>query len=213
MFIPADTYNTGIPVQWFPTLTFNAIEDDTLYVEVCIDNRELSDSLRVFVDATSSFVPNHNILENVFGLHTLPYDSVDLIFGPLYRRWGQFGYNFLENDNAAPDVMIEEDLLRITFPTFDMGDLGDYDTGSEDDADALEADTLIFGNPLATAFMPMYVLPDSGAWYCYDEYTYIGPDSMSSSRLGEDDVSFLDTLDPVTGGPSLLGRGHQGKLE
>lgn len=186
-----DLYGPPAP-QVFLQLTFNAISGETYYAEITVDNGQLAESLYINLDASSLDVPNHEDLENRYGINTIP-DSADLAFGPLYRRWGQFGYNFTENGQNAGDL-IDEEVLFVAEPEYDFDNLGSMDPENPDwDAD------LTFDSPLETVFMPMFVHADSGAWYGYDEYTYVRPGIMSTSRLGEDDVSFLDVTDDPNG--------------
>lgn len=169
---------------------------DTLYIEVDIDNRQLSDSLIISLTVSSPDIPNVQVAESLLAVYTLPYDSVDLVFGPLYRRWGQFGYNYAQIDGATFSTPIEEDSLHIRFGTIDPSLFDQLDNNMESDVDDLESATGgNWGNPLATTFTTFFVNTDSAAWFGIDDRTFVARSIMSSSRLGEDDVSFSDGYD------------------
>lgn len=183
-FLPAGNENIQFSL---PVLSFAVLQDSAYYVDITIPSRRFSDKVfaRVYAD---SDVPDHNDIEDLFGIHTTA-DSTDLFFGPLHRRWGQFCYNFSAEGYSDTDL-IEEDHLH---PEGDANASGfDFDSLNEGDYENLDVS---IESPLNNIFAPMWVVPDSGAWMGYDAYTYITRGHMSSSRLGEDDVSFLFTTD------------------
>ena len=100
----------------------------------------------------------------------------DVIFGPLYRGWGQFAYNgnrdradlpINEADLKLDEYMVDEDIEDIENPD-DIS--GQFDVKT-------------------TKFIILIADPKSGAWMGYDNLTYLNGMVMSSSRLGEDDIT------------------------
>ncbi|PHN08263.1 SpvB/TcaC N-terminal domain-containing protein [Flavilitoribacter nigricans] len=123
----------------------------------------------------------------------------DLIFGPQYRGWGQFVYNgnrdraslpILEGDLQLPDIEIDTSQLDEIDDPDDLGDVGD---------------------PTKAKFIVMYSDPKTASWRGYDERTYLRADRISSSRMGEDDISLAPP--PDNGGtgaraPSLMSKAN-----
>lgn len=176
--------------------TLQVSPSDTLYFEVHIDNRCLSDSFRVSLTSESIDVLNHTEISSLLAVHTLPYDSVDLVFGPLYRRWGQFGYNYAQIDGATFSTPLEEDSLHYRMGTINSSLFDQLADDDEANVDTLENSTSEnWENPLATTFTAFFVNPDTGAWFGIDDRTFVARNLMSSSRLGEDDVVFADDPD------------------
>ncbi|MCB9321331.1 MAG: hypothetical protein H6570_18780 [Lewinellaceae bacterium] len=99
------------------------------------------------------------------------------LFGPLYRGWGQFAY--YGNGNRANSPIVESDLkLDDKMMQVDTSEIDLEDPESLGDLfNAKEAALII-------------LVPDvlSQSWKGYDNLTYVLANSISSSRLGEDDL-------------------------
>ncbi|NUQ24995.1 MAG: hypothetical protein HUU34_13670 [Saprospiraceae bacterium] len=113
------------------------------------------------------------------GIFTIITDN-DRLFGPLYRGWGQFVYN--GNRERAQDP-IDETLLVIDPNGINASiDILNNIQTADDLAGII--------NPTQAIFIIMFPDPKTGSWKGFDTYTYIKRDTMSSSRLGRDDIDF-----------------------
>lgn len=101
-------------------------------------------------------------------------DPDDVIFGPMHRHWGQFEYN--GNRDRANLPIIEAE-LALDDNAEDPGEISD----DPDDLDGLF-------DPATAPFLTM--LPDAKTmcYLGYDNFTYVGAQVISSSRLGEDNI-------------------------
>ena len=166
-------------------LQFTANAGDTLYFEYhawgpdigrrLANNANLTQVKIVEVGQTDTTTLATGIYAN------RPVD--DLIFGPQYRGWGQFVYNgnrnraqlpILEGDLQLPDIEIDTSELDNIDSPDDLGDVGD---------------------PTKAKFIVMYSDPKTASWRGYDELTYLRADRVSSSRMGEDDISLAPPAD------------------
>ncbi|MFK8056171.1 MAG: SpvB/TcaC N-terminal domain-containing protein [Saprospiraceae bacterium] len=102
-------------------------------------------------------------------------DEEDLIFGSLYRQWGQFIYNGNRSRQNVPIIEANLDL--------DAVDPGDDQIDPDIDPDDLMAppvNNALFAN----------LLPDikTDRWVGLDANTYVTATTISSSRMGLDDI-------------------------
>ncbi|MEM1123296.1 MAG: toxin TcdB middle/N-terminal domain-containing protein, partial [Bacteroidota bacterium] len=100
----------------------------------------------------------------------------DMLFGPMYRGWGQFAYN---GNGAKAAIPIQENLLKLPEIDIDEEDLENIE-----DADDLGN----IGDATKADFILMYADPKTKSWRGYDDLTYLNANQISSSRLGEDNV-------------------------
>ncbi|MEL7247890.1 MAG: SpvB/TcaC N-terminal domain-containing protein, partial [Bacteroidota bacterium] len=107
------------------------------------------------------------------GYHS-PINPDDIIFGPMYRHWGQFEYN---GNRANADLPIDETVLMLDENAEDPGEISD-------DPDELEG---LF-DPTTAPFLTM--LPDAKTqcYLGYDNFTFVSAEMVSSSRLGDDNI-------------------------
>ncbi|WP_242158318.1 SpvB/TcaC N-terminal domain-containing protein [Aestuariivivens sediminis] len=121
------------------------------------------------------------------GIHTIRADEP--IFGCMYRGWGQFAYN--GNRDRGKKTINEKDLK---FDDSYYNDNSDID-GTESPDDILDSFENSGGNdPSKTLFI--YMTPDvrKHAYLGYDDLTYVKRDSISSSRLGMDDINQISPI-------------------
>ena len=164
--------------QTITPLSFDVESGDTLYFEYHILNRAVA------LDVNQSGVRvelNGGGFEDVnAGLHT-SINEEDIIFGPMYRHWGHFVYN---GNRARANNPIDESQLMIDQDSDDVDDIGDID-----DPDNIDIDFDAAKEP----FIVMISDPKNRYWVGSDNLTYIRTDTMSSSRMGEDDILPPDT--------------------
>lgn len=104
----------------------------------------------------------------------------DCVLGSLFRGWGQFILNGSDEKSTRPinrnDLKVDEQKYR----NLRIENVKDKDDLSSDN------------DPTKDYFVIMIEQADSFTYRGYDEYTYIKYDTMSSSRMGEDDLSLLE---------------------
>jgi len=179
-----DGYVHGLNVDG---VQVEVLQGDSLWVEIHVGSRAVADTLNSFVieaEVVSGFDllgsdSTASQLEDRLGVYTVQSDE-DVVYGPMYRAWGRFIYR--ANDQSQP---IEES--QVTLANMTTGDPQDDMPGSvtEFNPDALGA-----LDPTQAKVVFMLADAQRKAWIGLDEFTYITRDSLSSSRLGEDDLSF-----------------------
>jgi RHS repeat-associated protein len=125
------------------------------------------------------------------GFHT--FDN-SFIFGPLYRHWGQFAYNgnrdradqpIFESDlHLNPALMTKPDTVNLNLsPLVDtsniMGSIGNMQNSYDGHGGYQPRDDKF-----------IYLAPNNQrkAWIGYDNLTFVTRDTISSSRMGRDDL-------------------------
>jgi len=157
---------------------------DTLFIEYHTSNRDLAGAIETA--GAEWRIGDGNWAPIEAGLATA-VDSTRLIFGPLYRGWGQFAYNGNRERAARP---IAEGELKL-----DESLMNEPDSIPENPED-IDIDY----DPTKTSFIVMVADPKSAAWLGYDALTFLRAKVISSSRLGEDDLSIRP---PISRGGGL----------
>ncbi|MEH0152860.1 SpvB/TcaC N-terminal domain-containing protein [Limibacter armeniacum] len=161
-------------------VTVNLDGETDLYIEYHTDNERLAKRLQ-----RTAFVIAQDTITAPVGLHTV-YGEVewDIIFGPLYRQWGQFVYNGNREKGEAPidqsKLKFDEKLRQNNNPYTP----GDYQTPEELEGNAYD--------PSKADFIMLYANGERHIWIGYDDLTYLDGKIMSSSRMG------IDNIDPET---------------
>ena len=110
----------------------------------------------------------------------------------MYRQWGQFAYN---GNGAFGTAPIDETVL--VTPTPSTPNTADYRNIT--DETALESRLNQDGyDPTKTRFVMMVPDLERQRWLGFDDLTWVQATSLSSSRLGDDD---LTAPSPVPSGP------------
>lgn len=153
-------------------LTVVTTVDDALYFELHTTTRANINSLTgaqtvVMTDSVEQFAP--------LGIHT-KIDEAKLIFGTLYRGWGQFIYN---GNRDRTNLRINEAELVLDQMMIDTSIIN-----NPPDPDSLEVAT-----PDEQKFVLMVAHPATESWIGNDDLTYITRETISSSRFGEDDIA------------------------
>jgi RHS repeat-associated protein len=138
------------------------------------------------------------------GLHT--FDN-SFIFGPQYRHWGQFSYNgnraranqsINENDLKLSDALLNQNPQKIDLsPMVDTSDPSGSSTQMQQSYDSQSG-----YQPKDDKFI--YLVPDNKrkAWIGYDDLVFVTRDTISSSRMGRDDLTPTNPIanaDPISG--------------
>ncbi|WP_367388034.1 SpvB/TcaC N-terminal domain-containing protein [Lewinella sp. LCG006] len=156
-------------------LVFSLPAGATFYYEYHFPNREdasLVDDSGLEITALTS--TDSTTLTRNIAYHS-PIDPDLLVFGPMYRQWGQFEYN---GNRARASLPINQSELVIN--NDDVEDPGEI----SDNPDELDG---LF-DPATAPFLTM--LPDAKTqcYLGYDAFTYVSATVVSSSRLGEDNI-------------------------
>jgi hypothetical protein len=168
-------------------VSINVSAGDTVFVEMSTDNRPMA----LFLGSVSARITFNSQNETIrAGMHTVRADD-DIIFGPMYRNWGHIVYN--GNRDRANNPIDESELVL-------NGDLADQ---ADDVPDIEDPDDL--GGEFNAAMEPYLIMvsdPKSMAWLGNDNLTYITKDGMSSSRLGDDDITSIQFTASGSGLPA-----------
>jgi len=113
------------------------------------------------------------------------------IFGPMYRHWGQFGYNGNRDRGTQP---INESELVIT-----SSNTGTIDLSGATTADEMEAAYASQGGQNVNDTKFILLLPDNvkKIWKGYDDKHWMAQFNQSASRLGMDNLTIEN---PATSG-------------
>jgi RHS repeat-associated protein len=157
---------------------------DKIYFEFHTKHRTLGEKLKNS-QAMIYFSQGDSLLMEA-GVHTI-VDPESFIFGNMYRHWGMFVYNGNRDRATSP---INEGELRLEKFENQPGpiDLGNATTkdqmdNSFDDAGGFRANKENFIYMVASA--------NDQAWIGNDNLTYIVADTMSSSRMGLDQLEVI----------------------
>jgi len=163
-------------------LSVDVEEGDTLFVEYHVsDDRMFYDSLSVWIDIGSPDGVDVSGFDDAFGVWTR-FDSTERSLGELHRNWGAFAYNYKAVEDQELDSLdlIHGSILDIS-----------YDQVSQTEVEGLDPDDMgDIDDPSRRPFIFMWSDMKRHAWLGYDDLTYVRGDSVSSSRMGEDDMDF-----------------------
>ncbi|CAA9225514.1 MAG: Enoyl-CoA hydratase [uncultured Cytophagales bacterium] len=165
-----------------------AITGGNLYFEFHLAGKELARALHA---GEVTVAAGDSTWQAPAGVHAVLDDNnndEDVIFGPLYRGWGHFAYNGNRDRAARP---INEAELKISEAMKKAKD-GYKDPGAVQDGTELENDQTY--NPRKELFIMLLPLAKEAAWTGADKYTYVGASTISSSRMGDDDLSAAEAL-------------------
>ncbi len=184
-------HNDSISVLANLPLTADIPEGEPVYIEYHIPSRGLADSIARNYLYTDILFNNANVpLET--GLFTTLLEN-EFILGPLYRGWGHFAYN--GNRERADQLILREE-LRLN------PDLKDVPTREELDQMAANPDSVSSPyDPVKDNFILLVADAKQQRWIGYDRLTWLSADTMSSSRLGDDDILLVA---PPIGGSAVL---------
>jgi RHS repeat-associated protein len=138
------------------------------YFEYHTDNIELFDQLAETEVEVGLMGGSTN--RDSAGFYTV-WPEEEQFFGPMYRYWGQFGYN------GNPPY----DSEKIDVSVLEVDDNGDPNATERADL-----------NLTTTRFYVMVPSTYENRWYGPDDKAYVALDTISSSRLGQDDLSFFN---------------------
>jgi len=117
----------------------------------------------------------------------------DILFGPMYRHWGHFAYDGNGQRTTLPLIETELKLSEaVTKPK---------EVKAESIKEGTELKTAGGFDPAKEKFILLVANGKEGHWGGYDPDTYLDATTISSSRMGEDDLS------PVSALPSGEGSG------
>lgn len=165
-------------ITGLPPMTFSAAAGDSLYFEYHAWGPNIGQRLQNNHDIEIAKLGETDIISLPGGLYA-NRNTDEMIFGPQYRGWGHFVYN--GNRERALQPIMEGDLKlpEITIDTAELDNIDDPDDLGD------------MGDPTKATFIVMYSDPKTGSWRGYDDLTFLTADRLSSSRMGEDDISLL----------------------
>lgn len=163
-------------------ISLSVEEDDSLYIEYHFPNHRMANRA---ITTTANLEAGSSTETVEAGVYTVFWkeNEQDVIYGPLYRQWGQFVYN---GNRTRADELIHLADLKLD------GKLKDAPR-SENVKNSNDLDQGAY-NPSADKFIVMTPRGKEQTWGGYDAYTFLSASVMSSSRMGEKDLSGADAL-------------------
>ena len=181
-----------------PPITIIVNNNDKFFFEYHVDSPQLA-PLFISTNVTADADPG-NPETITGGLYTV---DRSFIFGPLYRHWGQFAYN--GNRARANQPIIESDLVlnaaltNTSPPSINLKNTA-YSGSNLSAADSINQMQGTYTNANgydAKKDKFIFLAPNNEkrSWIGYDDLTYVKKDTISSSRMGKDD---LLPVNPIT---------------
>ncbi len=169
----------GGALQGVASNTIPIAKNDTLFFEFHFNDGALAAQYQ-----TATATVNGATVEA--GVHSVFSKNDDPIFGPLYRHWGQFAYNGNRERAAAP---IDESLLKVSDQAknqqpIDVNGMSGKDLEGKNTYDPSKEKFILMVPAISrvnNALVKSYV--------GYDKFTYVTASEISSSRMGDDDIS------------------------
>lgn len=174
-----DIINGAMPFP-APSITVNDIDStDLLFIEYHTFDSLHADSLILLMD--SLIIARINGFMDVSAGLFAPIPEMSRITGQRYRGWGQF---FYDGNKERAFMPINESELMI-----DPAMMNPQDVDANIFADTNNVNGIY--DPTKAKFIVAVVDAKSEVWRGYDDLTWISYDQMSSSRMGEDDISVI----------------------
>lgn len=183
-----------------PPITLILNSGEKLFFEYHAKDQQIANAISspvTIVDANPGDPENF-----ISGLHTL---DTSFIFGPLYRHWGQFAYN--GNGDRADLPIIETDLKLDDTYTDPAPDTIDLSTASNAGEMQTMYDAAGGNQPKDDKFIYLVPNNEKKCWIGYDNLTYVKKDTISSSRMGKDN---LQPVNPIANSSPGTGSGAAG---
>ncbi|HEY0651751.1 MAG TPA: SpvB/TcaC N-terminal domain-containing protein [Chryseosolibacter sp.] len=169
-------------------LAVPVVHDDTVFVEYHSSNHVLALNI---IDAQAEVTIKDEVDTLEAGVFTvIPHNKndqndkrEDVIYGTLYRGWGHFGWN---GNNGWELQPIDRTKLKISDAARQQGEINTSDM----DGEGLESSGSNY-DAKKDRFFPLIASGADRKWTSGDQYAYLLGDIMSSSRLGDDDLSVV----------------------
>ncbi|WP_415582022.1 SpvB/TcaC N-terminal domain-containing protein [Flavobacterium longum] len=163
-------------------------------------------------DETLLFNPDFkgSFTANLFEKADLVTNRGNQTFGPMYRNWGQFVYNGM-NDRAKNPI-VENDLVIAKVSEDEVNTFkADVNTSvssgqAMDRSKTAVLDKVSSGKATFSIMLPK-AFADHRNWVGGEKQIYLNKDKAGASRLGLDDVKKIDPFQPVTGAVNSYGYG------
>jgi len=171
-------FKSGLPISNFVPFEIAIRKGDSIYFEYHISNYNITKALNknsLIVDTQIKGEVRKPVLAGIYSA----IDPEESIFGNLYRGWGQFIYN--GNGQRAME--------RINQSELELPDRRDVEEVEEDGTGFGDSD-----DPTNANFVVLIADAKENAWIGSDEFTYVKADTISSSRLGEDDIKLDSSM-------------------
>jgi RHS repeat-associated protein len=168
------------------TFDVSVTKNDTLYVEYHTSSETLAEALESYKASVKIDSEDTVFTAN---LYTVFEKKTDFIYGPLFRQWGFFAYN---GNRDRANLPINENDLRLSSKLereYREGDVSNPDQLSGSDP----------YDPSKENFVMLYARGADHAWAGHDEFTWLDAEKISSSRMGDDDITPAQALTPGGG--------------
>jgi RHS repeat-associated protein len=180
------------------TVKLSVAKGDSLFLEYHIAIEDLAlatSSNEVFIQLPDT---SYLVGASIFTRYT---KEKDFIYGPLYRNWGQFGYN--GNRDRANQPINEGELK--------LNEALHQEINGSDISSPEELENQDPYNPATDNFIMLYADFKRRVWAGFDDLTYINENVISSSRLGEDDISLNNPMGSGSAGFFAINKTNKSK--
>ena len=181
--LPDDFSSVEIPVE----------ENDKLFFDFQLNNAKVANTMN------SSMVEVKSLEDSVLaetGIHTIREGN--LIFGSMYRGWGQFAYNGNRDRANKP---INESELKYD-DSWSNGNEVHIEESATPDEMMNNYNNAGGNDPSKTIFIYMSPVVQDKMYMGMDNLTYVQKDIISSSRMGLDDIKPISPLNDESGNGS-----------
>lgn len=161
-----------------PIISVAVPKNEPIFVEYHIPSRGKLDTVGIDWLSVNTTFTGSGPSAPQSGIFTSLTES-EFIFGPMHRGWGQFAYR--ANGSKGQD-RIDRSLLKL--------DDRLKKPPSKSEMEEVKHPDSLKNNYSAAKEQFIVMMPDGkrNRWLGYDESTWVGPDTVSSSRMGDDDV-------------------------
>jgi RHS repeat-associated protein len=172
------------------SFTVTAGKKDTLYFEYHAKDEAFAEAMTGYEVVVTEAQKDSTFQA---GLYTRFFQKEDFIYGTLHRQWGHFAYN--GNRDRANQPINEADLklsdkLQREYNSGDVQNPGDLNGSDPYD-------------PSKENFIMLFAKGKEQVWSGYDEFTYLNATRMSSSRMGDDDITPIQAVPGGSGSASI----------
>jgi len=173
---------------------------DKIFIELHTPQRRLASKLRNSTAEVNFSNADKDSLVIDVGLYTSIHED-EWIFGPMYRNWGMFIYN--GNRGRADNTIVEGELNMNQYNT-ETPSAVNLEGATNNDEIESSFDTQGGYRANEENFIMMVASGSQQHWRGSDEFTYIADDTVSSSRMGIDQLESMLVVPEIGAGASAI---------
>ncbi|PKP02145.1 MAG: hypothetical protein CVU11_12945, partial [Bacteroidetes bacterium HGW-Bacteroidetes-6] len=187
------TISNGV-VSGNPSLQFTLNSSETVYFEYYTDEMSLGDN----IDIAQALWGSNNYDAGYYS----QFPNSLLLFGNMYRGWGQFSYH--DDLTSGGCYVINENTLQFNYSNIDQSDYEnfeqyiyntDFNTLEIDDITAQFSGLGVSGDMNDLVFTPMYADKEKNRWVDFCKSAYTKADEMGSGSAFQELMSYTTNTD------------------